>query len=173
MSASDPTSAIFVTDTAAQIKNKVNRHAFSGGGETVEEHRANGAPRILLHSRSEMYICDVFLRQAGCCILRLRVSEPHQCPWCPQSFASARHVRLGACHPGRGRSCLVKDISLYVPSGGALCAGANLDVDVPWKYLNFFLEDDMRLREIGREYGAGRMLTGEVKKELIGVRSGA
>ena len=49
-------------------------------------------------------------------------------------------------------------------------AGANLDVDVPWKYLNFFLDDDMRLREIGREYGAGRMLTGEVKKELIGVR---
>lgn len=44
MSASDPTSAIFVTDTAAQIKNKVNRYALSGGGETVEEHRANGAP---------------------------------------------------------------------------------------------------------------------------------
>ncbi|KAK9839670.1 hypothetical protein WJX81_004750 [Elliptochloris bilobata] len=88
MSASDPTSAIFVTDTAAQIKNKINRYAFSGGGETVEEHRA---------------------------------------------------------------------------------IGANLDVDVPWKYLNFFMEDDMRLREIGREYGAGRMLTGEVKKELIGV----
>jgi len=29
----------------------------------------------------------------------------------------------------------------------------------------------MRLAEIGREYRAGRMLTGEVKKELIGVRS--
>lgn len=49
-------------------------------------------------------------------------------------------------------------------------AGANLEVDVPWKYLNFFLDDDMRLVEIGREYKAGRMLTGEVKKELIGVR---
>ena len=59
-----------------------------------------------------------------------------------------------------------------LPSDRTPCAGANLDVDVPWKYLNFFLEDDMRLREIGREYGAGRMLTGEVKKELIGVRSG-
>ncbi len=43
MSASDPTSAIFVTDTPAQIKNKINRYAFSGGGDTVEEHRANGA----------------------------------------------------------------------------------------------------------------------------------
>jgi len=55
--------------------------------------------------------------------------------------------------------------------GGRARAGANLEVDVPWKYLNFFLEDDMRLAEIGREYRAGRMLTGEVKKELIGVRS--
>jgi len=45
MSGSDPSSAIFVTDTAAQIKNKINRFALSGGGETVEEHRANGAPR--------------------------------------------------------------------------------------------------------------------------------
>jgi len=44
MSGSDPSSAIFVTDSAAQIKNKINRFALSGGGETVEEHRANGAP---------------------------------------------------------------------------------------------------------------------------------
>jgi hypothetical protein len=34
-------------------------------------------------------------------------------------------------------------------------------VDVPWKYLNFFLEDDARLAHIGAEYGSGRMLTGE------------
>jgi hypothetical protein len=34
-------------------------------------------------------------------------------------------------------------------------------VDVPWKYLNFFMEDDAKLATIGREYGAGRMLTGE------------
>jgi hypothetical protein len=33
-------------------------------------------------------------------------------------------------------------------------------VDVPWKYLNFFMEDDAKLADIGREYGAGRMLTG-------------
>ena len=25
-----------------QVKNKVNKYAFSGGGATVEEHRANG-----------------------------------------------------------------------------------------------------------------------------------
>jgi tryptophanyl-tRNA synthetase len=50
--------------------------------------------------------------------------------------------------------------------------GANLDVDVPWKYLNFFLDDDAKLQTIGREYGAGRMFTGEVKKELIQVSAG-
>ena len=49
------------------------------------------------------------------------------------------------------------------------CAGANLDVDVSWKYLNFFMEDDAKLDHIGREYGAGRMFTGDVKKELIQV----
>uniref|UniRef100_A0A1B6DZQ3 Tryptophan--tRNA ligase, cytoplasmic n=1 Tax=Clastoptera arizonana TaxID=38151 RepID=A0A1B6DZQ3_9HEMI len=42
MSASDDSSAIFLTDTPKQVKNKVNKHAFSGGQATVEEHRAKG-----------------------------------------------------------------------------------------------------------------------------------
>ncbi|TRY83539.1 hypothetical protein DNTS_016253 [Danionella cerebrum] len=42
MSSSDPNSSIFLTDTAKQIKNKVNKHAFSGGKDTVEEHRKFG-----------------------------------------------------------------------------------------------------------------------------------
>ncbi|XP_014710046.1 tryptophan--tRNA ligase, cytoplasmic [Equus asinus] len=42
MSASDPNSSIFLTDSAKQIKNKVNKHAFSGGRDTVEEHRQFG-----------------------------------------------------------------------------------------------------------------------------------
>ncbi|KFA74976.1 hypothetical protein S40288_02205 [Stachybotrys chartarum IBT 40288] len=42
MSASDETSAIFLKDTANQIKNKINKYAFSGGRETVEEHREKG-----------------------------------------------------------------------------------------------------------------------------------
>lgn len=40
---------------------------------------------------------------------------------------------------------------------------------MPWKYLNFFLDDDQKLAAIGREYAAGRMFTGDVKKELIQV----
>lgn len=42
MSASDPNTSIFLTDTDKQIKNKVNKYAFSGGGATVEEHREKG-----------------------------------------------------------------------------------------------------------------------------------
>lgn len=42
MSSSDDNSAIFVTDTPAQIENKIKRFAFSGGGQTEAEHRAQG-----------------------------------------------------------------------------------------------------------------------------------
>ena len=31
-----------MTDTPSQIKNKINRHGFSGGQETEEEHRKLG-----------------------------------------------------------------------------------------------------------------------------------
>lgn len=42
MSASDVNSSIYMSDTAAQIKNKINKHGFSGGQETEEEHRRLG-----------------------------------------------------------------------------------------------------------------------------------
>jgi len=42
MSASDANSSIYMTDKPNQIKNKVNRHGFSGGQETEEEHRRLG-----------------------------------------------------------------------------------------------------------------------------------
>ncbi|KAJ9189083.1 hypothetical protein P3X46_000415 [Hevea brasiliensis] len=88
MSASDPNSAIYVTDSAKEIKNKINKHAFSGGQDSEEKHRKYGA---------------------------------------------------------------------------------NLEVDIPIKYLSFFLEDDDELEHIKKEYAAGRMLTGEVKKRLAEV----
>ena len=90
MSASDTTTSIYVTDTPNQIKKKVNKYAFSGGGETEELQRQHGA---------------------------------------------------------------------------------NLEVDVPYQYLSFFESDDAKLDRIGKEYEAGRMLTGEVKMELIKVLS--
>ncbi|XP_065867716.1 tryptophan--tRNA ligase, cytoplasmic [Euphorbia lathyris] len=88
MSASDPNSAIYVTDSAKEIKNKINKYAFSGGQDSLEKHRKYGA---------------------------------------------------------------------------------NLEVDIPIKYLNFFLDDDVELEHIKKEYAAGRMLTGEVKKRLAEV----
>ncbi|KAK0635748.1 hypothetical protein B0T17DRAFT_612569 [Bombardia bombarda] len=42
MSASIDESAIFMRDSAKQIKNKINKYAFSGGKVTVEEHREKG-----------------------------------------------------------------------------------------------------------------------------------
>lgn len=42
MSSSNPNSAIFMTDSGKQIKNKINKHAFSGGRATLEEHRELG-----------------------------------------------------------------------------------------------------------------------------------
>jgi tryptophanyl-tRNA synthetase len=43
MSASDPKSAIFLTDKPEEIKNKVNKYAFSGGKDTAEDQRKFGA----------------------------------------------------------------------------------------------------------------------------------
>lgn len=42
MSASDETSAIFMSDTPKQIQKKINKYAFSGGQVSVEEHRQKG-----------------------------------------------------------------------------------------------------------------------------------
>jgi len=88
MSASDPNSSIFLTDSAKQIKDKINKHAFSGGGRTLEEHKQ---------------------------------------------------------------------------------FGGNCDIDVPFQYLKFFMPDDKRLEELRQGYTKGEILTGELKKELIGV----
>ena len=91
MSGSQANSAVYLTDTPKEIKNKINKHAFSGGQETLELQREKGA---------------------------------------------------------------------------------NLEVDVSYAWLGFFMEDDERLEEIGKDYASGAMLTGEVKKELIGVLQG-
>lgn len=42
MSASDELSSIYMHDTPNQIKNKINKHGFSGGQETLEEQRRLG-----------------------------------------------------------------------------------------------------------------------------------
>jgi len=47
--------------------------------------------------------------------------------------------------------------------------GANLDVDVPYQFLEFFLESDEEYKEIGEKYSKGELLSGEVKKRCIEV----
>ena len=42
MSSSDPNSFIALTDDEQTIKTKINKYAFSGGKETLEEHRKKG-----------------------------------------------------------------------------------------------------------------------------------
>lgn len=42
MSASDSNSSIFLSDTPEQIKNKINKYAFSGGKDSLAEHREKG-----------------------------------------------------------------------------------------------------------------------------------
>ncbi|KAG6850599.1 tryptophan--tRNA ligase [Arthromyces matolae] len=86
MSASDPNSSIYMSDKPSQIKNKINKHGFSGGQETEEEHR-----------------------------------------------------RLGG----------------------------NTEVDVAYQYLRFFLEDDDELEQLGKDYRAGTLLTGQLKARCI------
>jgi len=47
--------------------------------------------------------------------------------------------------------------------------GANLDVDVSYSYLEFWLADDDKLAEIKEKYSTGKMLTGEIKSILVQV----
>jgi tryptophanyl-tRNA synthetase len=47
--------------------------------------------------------------------------------------------------------------------------GADLEVDIPFQYLEFFLEDDAELEQIRQKYGKAEMLTREVKSRLIEV----
>ena len=42
--------------------------------------------------------------------------------------------------------------------------GADLEVDVPIRYLQYFLEDNDELARVEAEYGAGRLTCGEVKR---------
>jgi tryptophanyl-tRNA synthetase len=60
-------------------------------------------------------------------------------------------------------------IAVTLRHGAQRQLGADLSVDVSYEWLSFFLDDDERLEQIGRDYSSGAMLTGEVKKELIGV----
>ena len=66
-------------------------------------------------------------------------------------------------------------INKYAKSGGGAtleehrAKGADLNVDIPYQWLRFFLEDDQELERIGASYKKGEITTGEVKAILIKV----
>ena len=47
--------------------------------------------------------------------------------------------------------------------------GGDLELDVSYQYLCYFMHDDQRLKEIATEYRSGRMLSGEIKKIMAEV----
>lgn len=66
-------------------------------------------------------------------------------------------------------------INKYAYSGGRATVeehrelGGDVEVDISYRYLTFFLEDDDKLEQIRSDYAAGKLLSGEIKKELINV----
>jgi len=68
---------------------------------------------------------------------------------------------------------IARKVNKYAFSGGQATAedqrqyGANLEVDVPYQYLRHIIDDDERLHQLGVDYAAGRLMTGEVKQICI------
>ena len=143
MSASVANSAIFVSDTAKQIKDKINKCAAS--------------PRALRPACA--------LRRPCCCVHR---SEP-----CSHWARALQHRSCMHAQQQHMTRCNRLWEHRYAVSGGRQTEkehrelGADLSVDVPYKWLEFFLDDQKEFDRIGSEYGSGRMLTGEVKQILI------
>jgi tryptophanyl-tRNA synthetase len=89
MSASDVNSSIYMSDTPNQIKNKINRHGFSGGRETEEEHRRlGGNPDVDVSYQYLSFFLenDEELAQIG------KVS----CRYFPEDFWSHNYSRITA-----------------------------------------------------------------------------
>ena len=86
MSSSDSSKAILLTDSPSEVKKKINKYAFSGGQETLEEHRK---------------------------------------------------------------------------------LGGNPDIDVSYLWLQYFEEDDAKLKKVYDDYKSGKLLSGELKALLI------
>jgi len=45
--------------------------------------------------------------------------------------------------------------------------GANLEIDVSYQYLRFFMDDDAKLADVGARYGSGKMNSKEIKDVLV------
>jgi tryptophanyl-tRNA synthetase len=72
-------------------------------------------------------------------------------------------------------STIKSKVNKYAFSGGQVTVedhrkiGGNTDTDISYQWLTFFEHDDEKLERIRQEYSSGRMLSGEIKQELIKV----
>ena len=70
-------------------------------------------------------------------------------------------------------NAIKKKINSFAFSGGQDTAekhramGGRTNVDIPYKYLTFFLEDDAEIKQIEQQYENGELLTGEIKAKCI------
>ena len=68
-----------------------------------------------------------------------------------------------------------KKINKFAFSGGQATKelheqlGGRTDKDISYQYLTFFLDDDEKLKQIHDDYESGKMMSGEIKKEIIEV----
>ena len=59
MSSSQPTTAIYTTDTPEEVERKIKKYAFSGGRATLKEHREKGGiPEQDISYQLLFYYCD-------------------------------------------------------------------------------------------------------------------
>jgi tryptophanyl-tRNA synthetase len=76
MSGSIANTAVYLTDTPKQIKDKINKHAFSGGQDTLEKQRELGA-NLAVDVRVQLYYCSSFLFLF---VVSLSLSYPSMAP---------------------------------------------------------------------------------------------
>ena len=126
MSASSASSTIMVTDSPADVKEKVTKYAFSGGRATLAEHRELGA-------NLDVDVSYQYLR------------------FFMEDDAELERVRTDGSRGGGGAE--------LPPCAGR--QGRSTAPDHPPSH--------PFLVQIRTEYGAGRMLTSEVKAALVGV----
>ena len=123
MSASLPNSAIFVTDTDKQIKNKINKHAFSGGGKSEAEHRANGMLILPLQCSN----LTASHQHHDLCILRLGCVDAL---WQTQMLTIWQHNTLpleGSGYLLRAGFVLLCRHTCYLQALTGVCSGFSLD----------------------------------------------
>ena len=141
MSASDTTSSIYLTDTPKQIKTKINKYAFSGGKDTIEEHREKGG---------DTEVNDDF---CGCLIPCIQVDISYQYL---SFFLDDDEVRS------------LKDFVFEGERNVLYCLDHRISVNLLTICYHLFFSIPLfqKLARLGSEYRSGKLLSGNQFKAL-------